>query len=1134
MTTVLSGVPSGYEVFALNNLIAKYSRVLYVASNDKQMIAVSNLMHQIFPKVLVLQMPAWDTVPYDRTAPSSEIIGRQIDTLIQLMNAPKQCLVVTTVAAWGQLLPPESFFVDSALSIHQGQSISFDTIQQFLNKNGYESRDVVMESGEYAVRGGIIDIFPAGMEEPVRLDFWGDEVDSIKAFDATTQRTISNLEAFDIKPNRLFRLDDASKTLFRSQYRELFSLDSNDPFYTAVSEGRYVQGLEHFLPLFYEKMVPLVSYCSDFTVVLDHSFDRAFTDRRTQVDEYYKARKQALQDKTFKTAPYYPIPTKMFFLNKEESDTLLANKMVFSFSPFQEENSKDMGAKMGHDFVDIRVQSNQDIFAAVSEFVHSYPKKVIFTVTTGGAGQRILAQLKENNLFLSEVDTWIQALKHAPSLLIAPFETGFETDEYLVITETDMFGERIIHTPKKKRAANFIADISVLNVGDLVVHPIHGIGRFDGLVPLQLDGAMHDYLCLVYAENDKLFVPVENADILSRYGAGEVALDRLGSVSFANRKERVKKDLFAMANQLLGIASARVLNHTDRLLAPHGLYQEFCARFPYTETEDQLKTIAEIETDLSKGTPMDRLVCGDVGFGKTEVAMRAAFLAVLNGKQVAMIAPTTLLARQHTQNFIERFQGFPVRIDGLSRLVSVTRAKQIKQELAEGKLDIIIGTHALLGKGVKFKNLGLVIIDEEQHFGVVHKERLKELKTGVHVLTLTATPIPRTLQLSLAGIRELSVIATPPVDRLAVKTYVMPFDSVVIKEAILREHFRGGQTFFVVPRISDMPEVAETLKTILPDIKFVEAHGQMAPSQLEKIMTDFSDKKYDILLATSIIESGLDMSSVNTIIVYRADLFGLAALYQLRGRVGRGKIKAYAYLTTPEGQSLSETAHKRLEVIDRLDSLGAGFALASYDLDIRGAGNLLGDDQSGHIREIGVSLYQKMLAEAVATLRAEQSGESIDESEELSPQISVGLPVLIPDTYIKELDVRMDIYHRLSEIKNKSEIESMRVELIDRFGMYPVETDNLFLTLELKLLAKQAHIERLDAGEKGATISFYKNTFPNPAGLISYIQSQLGTIKLRPDQKLLVMRPWGRIETRLKGVRDMIQKIAEICVQKTN
>ena len=1134
MTTVLSGVPNGYEIFVLKDLVAKYGHVLYVAANDKQMTTVSNLMQQIFPKIFILQMPAWDTVPYDRTAPSAEIVGRQIDTLIQLMNPPKQCLVITTVAAWGQLLPPKDFFEGSALSVQQGQTISFETIRQFLNKNGYETRDVVMETGEYAIRGGIIDIFPAGMDNPVRLDFFGDEVDSIKSFEPTSQRTTKNLDSFEIKPNRLFRLDEASKSQFRTQYRELFSIAGNDTFYAAVSEGRYVQGLEHFLPLFYEKMVPLISYCPNFTIVLDHAFNRAFAERETQINEYYMARKQALTDKTFKTTPYYPIPPRMFFLNQEENNQLLANKNVFSLSPFQEDKSKDMGAKMGRDFVDVRVQNNQDIFAAVSDFVHSYPKKVIFTVTTGGAGQRVLAQLKENNLFLSEVESWAQAVRHAPSLLVAPFEMGFETDEYLVITETDMFGERIIRTPKKKRAENFIADISALNVGDLVVHPMHGIGRFEGLMPLQLDGAMHDCLCLVYAENDRLFVPVENADILSRYGAGEAPLDRLGSVSFANRKERVKKDLFAMANQLLGIASARVLNHTDRLLAPHGLYQEFCARFPYTETDDQLRTIAEIETDLAKGTPMDRLVCGDVGFGKTEVAMRAAFLAVLNGKQVAMIAPTTLLARQHTQNFIERFQGFPVRINSLSRLVSATRTKQIKQELADGKLDIVIGTHALLGKGIKFKNLGLVIIDEEQHFGVAHKEKLKELKTGVHVLTLTATPIPRTLQLSLAGIRELSVIATPPVDRLAVKTYVMPFDPVVIKEAILREHFRGGQTFFVVPRISDMPEVADTLKAILPDIKFVEAHGQMASSQLEKIMTDFADKKYDILLATSIIESGLDMSSVNTIIVYRSDLFGLAALYQLRGRVGRGKIKAYAYLTTPENQSLSETAHKRLEVIGRLDSLGAGFALASYDLDIRGAGNLLGDDQSGHIREIGVSLYQKMLAEAVATLRAEQTGEPIDETEELSPQISVGLPVLIPDTYIKELDVRMDIYHRLSEIKDKAEIESMRAELIDRFGKYPKETENLFLTLELKLLAKQAHIERLDAGEKGATISFYKNTFPNPAGLISYIQSQVGTMKLRPDQKVLVMRPWGRVETRLQGVRDMIQKIADICIQKGN
>ena len=1125
----LSGVPSGFEPFVLQHLLPKKGVLVHVAQNDKRMNFLADLIHALMPKQKVLLFPSWDTVPYDRTAPSAWTVGTQIDTLITLLQRPKDTIVLTTVAAWSQLLPPPDFFKGTSLTLKVGTTLAFDKLITFLQENGYQSTDVVMETGEYAVRGGLLDIFVVGMENPVRLDFFGDEIDSIRTFDPISQRTINKIDSFSIKPNRLFKMTSESQELFRSRYRDLFGDVRDDPLYQSVSEGRYVQGQEHYLPLFFEKMVHLTDYLSDAVYTFDPQFYQSLAGREAQIHDYYEARKHALKDKNLNQSKYYPIPKDLFFIDKNQSDKLVSSCNAFIFTPFQDVGAKDQGGRAGRDFVDVRVKNDQDIFEAVADFIHSSDKKVIVTATTGGAAQRILAQLKERRLFLSEVENWQDAFKHSPSLFVAPFESGFQTDEFIVITETDMFGERIQRTPKKRRRAeNFIQDVSTLSIGDLVVHQVHGIGQFAGLVPLQLDGAAHDCLCILYAGNDKLFVPVENADILSRYGSGEVALDHLGSQSFSRKKERAKKDLFAMADQLLNIASHRALNKVDRILAPHGLYQEFCARFPYSETDDQLRTIQEIETDLARGVPMDRLVCGDVGFGKTEVAMRAAFLTVLSGKQVAVIAPTTLLARQHTQNFIERFQGFPVRIDSLSRLVSSAHARKVKEELSNGTLDIVIGTHALLSKTIQFKNLGLVVVDEEQHFGVAHKERLKELKNGVHVLTLTATPIPRTLQLSLSGVRELSVIATPPVDRLAVKTYVMPFDPVVIKEAILREHFRGGQTFFVVPRITDMPEVADILKSILPDIKVVQAHGQMAPSQLEKIMTDFSERKFDVLLATSIIESGLDISSVNTMIVYRADMFGLAALYQLRGRVGRGKIKAYAYLTTAIDKALSENAHKRLEVIGRLDSLGAGFALASHDLDIRGAGNLLGDDQSGHIREIGVALYQKMLAEAVATLRARKTGEKEILPQDLSPQISVGLPVLIPDTYIENLDVRMDLYHRMSELNTTAEIESMRAELIDRFGQYPVETDNLFISLELKILAKQANIERIDAGEKGATVSFFNNTFPNPAGLIKYIQEQLGTMKLRPDQKLIVMRPWGNVETRLKGVREMIQKFAEL------
>ncbi len=1129
----LCGVVSGYEAFVLVDMIKKTPKILHIVRDDIRLQFLSDRLNLIAPEVRVLIFPTWDTVPYDRVSPAPDITGRRIDTLSQLSietNDNLPIIVLATAASVMQRVAPVSFFKNASLSLKEGQMYPFETLKAFLSKNGYVHTNTVMETGEFAVRGGIIDLFPAGFSSPVRIDFFGDEIDSIKSFDVITQRSSVEMKDISLKPMGEFSLNENSISLFRSRYRELFDAGLEDVLYEAVSNGRYMQGIEHFLPLFHEKTQTIFDYTPNFAVSVDFQISEAFKVRYEQVIEYYEARCQALKE-GYGTQKYYPIPPELFFLTPEQTQNLINERQLITFSPYVEPKQIDMKGRGGQDYASIRVQKSEDVVEAVKKDILQSTKKVIVTASTYGSCERIKGLMREKGLALNESHSWKEALKKTPAILITPFEKGFQNDKFVVITETDIFGERIIRTPKRKKNANYITDITVLNVGDLVVHTEHGIGRFDGLVTLQIAGAAHDCLRVLYDGGDKLFIPVENLDVLSRYGNDVGSLDKLGSVSFANRKERVKKDLFAMAGQLIEIASHRQLNEMPKILAPHGMYQEFCARFPYTETDDQMNTITDIERDLGKGRPMDRLVCGDVGFGKTEVAMRAAFLAAMNGEQVAVIAPTTLLARQHAQNFAERFKGFPIRIGTLSRLVSSNDAKLVKDELEKGTLDIVIGTHSLLNGNIKFKQLGLVIIDEEQHFGVKHKERLKQLKTGVHVLTLTATPIPRTLQLSLAGVRELSIIATPPVDRLVVKTFVTPFDAVIIKEAILREHFRGGQTFFVCPRISDMNEVEDILHKLVPDIKVVKAHGQMAAGQLEKIMTDFADKKYDILLATSIIESGLDMPSVNTMIVYRADMFGLAALYQLRGRVGRGKIRAYAYLTTPPHQRLSETAKKRLNVMQSLETLGAGFTLASHDLDIRGAGNLLGQEQSGHIKEIGVALYQKMLADAVKKLRFERQNKTEKKNildDDFSPQISIGLSVLIPDTYVADLDVRMELYRRIGDIESSEEIDSLRAELVDRFGQYPVEVDNLLNTVSLKLLAKRAHIDRIDAGPKGANISFYQNIFPNPAGLIDYISKQMGTIRIKPDQKLLVMRPWDKPTDRLTGVRKIVQKIAEI------
>ena len=716
------------------------------------------------------------------------------------------------------------------------------------------------------------------------------------------------------------------------------------------------------------------------------------------------------------------------------------------------------------------------------------------------------------------------------ALIILGLEHGFVSPDLALITEQDILGDRLVRPARKRRAAkHFQLELGCLNPGDFVVHSEHGIGRYEGLETVTVLGLSHDCVKLIYDNNDKLFVPVENLDLLTRYGGAEsgAVLDRLGGLGWQQRKSRVKKRLKDMADALMKIAAERELKQGQIVEAPEGAYQEFASHFPYAETEDQERAIAEVLSDLSSGKPMDRLVCGDVGFGKTEIALRAAFATVQSGMQVAVVVPTTLLARQHFNNFTARFRGFPVRIAQLSRMVPQAEAKQTKEDLKAGRADIVIGTHALLGKEVAFRDLGLMIIDEEQHFGVKQKERLKELRAEVHVLTLTATPIPRTLQLALAGVRELSLIATPPLDRLAVRTFVLPYDPMVIREAIMREHYRGGQSFYVCPHIEDLAHVAEALHELVPDIKVVTAHGRMTPTQLEDIMTAFDARQFDVLLATNIIESGLDIPNANTIILHRADRFGLAGLYQLRGRVGRGKLRGYAYMTYAPDAPLSPTAQQRLEVIQTLEQLGAGFQLASHDMDIRGAGNLLGEEQSGHVREVGVELYQQMLEDAVAAVRAGGSNVS-DAPDRWTPQINLGLSVLIPETYVTDLNVRLGLYRRLADIETSTEIEPLAAEIIDRFGPLPHEVENLLQTVAIKQLCRQAGVAKVDAAARGAIIAFHKDIFARPDRLLAWITKQSGTVMVRPDQKIVIMRAWENPALRPEGVKKILEELANM------
>jgi len=814
---------------------------------------------------------------------------------------------------------------------------------------------------------------------------------------------------------------------------------------------------------------------------------------------------------------------------------------VVQFSPFSapehQDGVIDAGGRKGRDFAEARAQAAVNVFDAVGQHIaieQAAGRRVLVAGYSAGARNRLGALLREHGLPQSDpVETWPDATALPPAtvaLVTLGMESGFATAELSLITEQDILGERIARPQaRRRRPENFLTEVSTLQEGDYVVHVDHGIGQYRGLEALDVGGAPHDCLKVVYHGGDRLFVPVENIEVLSRYGAedAEVELDRLGGAGWQARKARVKARIREIAGQLIAIAAKRATSEAEPIEPPAGLYDEFAARFPYPETEDQLRAIEDTLDDLASGRPMDRLVCGDVGFGKTEVALRAAFVAVMSGRQVAIVVPTTLLARQHYRTFRERFAGLPVRVAQLSRLVAVREAAQIRRELGEGKIDIVIGTHALLGKSVRFKDLGLLVVDEEQHFGVKQKERLKELRESVHVLTLSATPIPRTLQMAMSGVKEMSLIATPPIDRLAVRTFVLPYDPVVVREAILRERFRGGQVFYVCPRIEDLPGLSERLAKLVPEVKVVVAHGRMTPSELENAMTAFYDGQYDVLLSTHIIESGLDIPTANTIIVHRADMFGLAQLYQLRGRIGRSKVRGYAYLTLPPGRLLTPAAEKRLNVMQTLDTLGAGFTLASHDLDIRGAGNLLGEEQSGHIREVGIELYQQMLEEAVATARS-GGAEGPEAAEAFTPQISIGTPVMIPEAYVADLNVRLGLYRRLSTLVDRSEIESFAAELIDRFGPLPDEVENLLQIVAIKRLCRDAGVDKVDAGPKGAVVSFYKDRFARPESLVQFIGRQAGRIKLRPDHKLVYQRAWQDPAARVRGVRQLMDELAKL------
>lgn len=1204
----IGGAPAGHDARVVAEVALRCVGlpVVHVALDDVQAAVMAEALSFFAPHVEVVSFPAWDCLPYDRISPHADIVGQRLAALGRLAEPfKKPAVLLTTVGALTQKVLPPEVLKDTCLSLAVGDAMPLEKLTRLLIASGYHKAGTVREVGEFAVRGGIVDLYPAGYEQPIRLDFFGDELESLRFFDPLTQITTEKADKVSLESTSEVMLDERGITSFRSGYRELFGVSSdNDPLYTAVSAGQKFPGTEHWLPLFYPRLVGLLDYVPTAPVFFDPQAFDSIKARAAQVEDFYRARVALLEaakrgkDKTAVT--YKPVPVAQLYFSLEDLEAALAAHAVGLLSVFVEGNtaaitpppcgegsdyreaigageggerrgkqlsglspvaplppypspqgggdstalaarldaqSLNAAAMRGRDFADARAKPQS---AVLYEEIKAYAahhqaanKRVAIACYSQGSADRLTTLFRAHGIDATTLaKNWDEARKLDPKLIalvVLGLEHGFIAPDLALMTEQDILGDRLVRqTRKKKAAAQFQLELGSLEIGDFVVHSEHGIGRYEGLEVITALGAAHDCIRLIYDGGDKLFVPVENLDVLSRYASAQAGavLDKLGGVAWQARKARVKKRLLDIADGLLKIAAERQLKAGEVVEIHDGGYQEFAARFPYNETDDQEQSIQAVLDDLSSGKPMDRLVCGDVGFGKTEVALRAAFAVVQAGLQVAVIVPTTLLARQHYQNFTQRFSGFPVRIAQLSRMVTIKEAKEAKEQLNKGQIDIVVGTHAILSKELKFQRLGLVIIDEEQHFGVKQKEQLKELRVNVHVLTLTATPIPRTLQLALTGVRELSLITTPPVDRLAVSTYVLPYDPMVIREALMREHYRGGQSFYVCPRIEDMAALSAELRELVPELKMIAAHGRMGASELDDIMTAFDAKKFDLLLATNIIESGLDIPNANTIILHRASLFGLAQLYQLRGRVGRGKQRGYAYLTYDPRAPLSQTAQQRLEVISTLDQLGAGFQLASHDMDIRGTGNLLGEEQSGHIREVGVELYQQMLEDAVAAAKAGSHGEdgTTLPEDHVSPQINIGLSVMIPDTYVTDLNVRLGLYRRLAEGGEDS--EAIAAEMVDRFGALPQEVENLLQTVAIKQLCRKAGVAKLDAGAKGAVIGFYQDKFARPDLLIQWITRHAGAVKVRPDQKIVLLRTWDDMTRRLDGLKKTLEELA--------
>lgn len=1077
----------------------------------------------------VLHFPDWETLPYDSFSPHQDIVSERLKTLHRLPEF-KQGVLLVPVATLMQRIAPREFLDGNHLELKVGDQFDIEAWRLRLEKSGYRNVSQVIEHGEFAVRGAIIDLFPMGSRQPYRIDLFDDEIDTLRTFDPETQRSVDSIDQIQLLPAREFPLNDTSIALFRKQFRHFFDGDpQRSLIYREVSAGNVPGGIEFYLPLFFEQTACLTDYLPDTTLVV-------------QLNDTLHAAEQFWQEiqsryRQYGVDPERPLlPPATVFVPVDELFSQFKRWPRLQSQNFELETSA-----AHHNYAtslppSLPLNAKQERpCEALHQFIDNFPGRILLVAESAGRRETLLDLLRKNQLHPKVIDGWDDFLQDDSALCItvAPLEQGLllQSESLAVITETQLFGQQVMqrrHRSRKKRDTDaIIRNLAELTIGDAVVHEDHGVGRYLGLQTLDVGDVATEYVTLEYAKGDKLYVPVASLDLISRYSgaAPELApLHQLGTSQWEKARRRAAEKVRDVAAELLDIYAKRAANKKQPMQSPDEQYEAFAAAFPFETTPDQQDAIDAVIADMQSETPMDRLVCGDVGFGKTEVAMRAAFLAVQSGKQVLVLVPTTLLAQQHYESFKDRFADWPVRVEVLSRFRSKKQLDEVKTAISEGTADIVIGTHKLLQQDIIPKRLGLFVLDEEHRFGVTQKEQLKKFRTQIDVLTLTATPIPRTLNMSISGIRDLSIIATAPARRLAIKTFVLQWNADKIREGILREIKRGGQVYFLHNKVDDIDRVARELENLMPEARIAVAHGQMRERELEQVMLDFYHQRFNVLVCTTIIETGIDVPSANTIFIDRADKLGLAQLYQIRGRVGRSHHRAYAYLITPPQKAMTTDAIKRLEAIESIEDLGAGFTLATHDMEIRGAGELLGDEQSGQMQEIGFTLYNELLERAVKALKANKTAD-LDSLGRQAVEIDLHVPALIPADYLPDVHSRLVLYKRIAAANDKEALRELQVEMIDRFGLLPEPVQTLFAVHELRLKAKSIGIRKIDAYDQGGRLLFDKTPNIEPMAVIQLIQKQPSRFKLDGQDKLRFTDNMPDAQTRILAIDSLLDNL---------